>query len=289
MRPPLALERLLHAMATLVVVGVMMVLVTAVAFLGFTPEGEQPNLPWLSASISLLAVGLPTWLAFGLPKGWAPGALPPPGALRAWVVIGVALCSLPCYLLFASLQYLIGQGLVAMHWMQPMKGTGLEPLVSSDWWGGVGVLVAIALLPAWSEELLFRGLLQKAWSDMGGPVLGLAVTAFLFAAIHLEPAGFLPRVLMGLWFGLLAWRCGGLGMAIWAHALNNTWGIALAHHPNWLLQHPALALGAATVALTLGLAALGWEGRLQAKKLEVAPSLGPAARRLVSVRDPDPS
>lgn len=288
MSTPFALERVIHALATMAVVAFLMVLVTAVFFLGFTPEGQQPNLPWLSTFISILAVGVPSLLACHYPRAWAPGAFPSYGQVRGWVVVGIGLLSLPCYMLFASLQYFISQLLVQLHWVKNLPGTGLEPLVAHGFWPTLGLVMAIAILPAWSEELLFRGLVQRATVAYWGPRIGLVGTAFLFAAIHMEPAGFLPRVLMGLWFGFLALRFAGLGMPTWAHALNNCWGVLLANHPDWLLAHPYLALACGLLALALGAAALGQEGRMALRSgLGLQANQGP--RRLVSIRPPDES
>ena len=62
----------------------------------------------------------------------------------------------------------------------------------------------LAILPAFSEEFFFRGIIQKLLNKSFKGKLHLAVfiTAFLFSAMHVQFAGFLPRFFMGLVLGL---------------------------------------------------------------------------------------
>ena len=55
-------------------------------------------------------------------------------------------------------------------------------------------LFIMALLPAFGEEMLFRGVIQKIFSKMGNNIhIGIWLTAFLFSAIHMQFLTFLPR------------------------------------------------------------------------------------------------
>lgn len=91
---------------------------------------------------------------------------------------------------------------------------------------------AFALLPGVSEELVFRGLLQRA----APPGLGAIVLSALgFALFHVDPhhaAGVLP---LGLFLAWVASRAGTL-VTIAAHVANNTAAIAA-------LQVSELAVG----------------------------------------------
>ncbi|MBD3639115.1 MAG: CPBP family intramembrane metalloprotease, partial [Crocinitomicaceae bacterium] len=60
-----------------------------------------------------------------------------------------------------------------------------------------------ALLPAISEELIFRGLLLKKLmeSSEGKTHFAVIVTALLFAAIHVQPWNLLPMIIMGILLG----------------------------------------------------------------------------------------
>ena len=83
-------------------------------------------------------------------------------------------------------------------------------------------LFMIALLPAIGEEMLFRGILQRLFSEwFRNAHVAILFTAFIFAAIHLQFYGILPRMLLGALFGYLFWWSGSLWVPIFAHFLNN--------------------------------------------------------------------
>ncbi len=85
----------------------------------------------------------------------------------------------------------------------------------------IGFLV-IAILPAIGEELLFRGLVQNLFNKIfKNAHLAIALSAFLFAAIHLQFYGLVPRFLLGVLFGYLYYFSGSLGLAMLGHFVNN--------------------------------------------------------------------
>ncbi len=86
-------------------------------------------------------------------------------------------------------------------------------------------LLAIALVPAVCEEVLFRGLLLRALATRLVPAAAIALTALAFAAYHLSVVQFVPTFTLGLLAGVLAHRAGSVAPAILAHLLNN--GIAV--------------------------------------------------------------
>jgi len=79
----------------------------------------------------------------------------------------------------------------------------------------------IAMLPALGEELFFRGVLQRIFTDWNGAVIAIWLTAFIFSAIHFQFYGFLPRMLLGAFFGYLVLWTGNLWIPIFAHFINN--------------------------------------------------------------------
>jgi len=79
----------------------------------------------------------------------------------------------------------------------------------------------IALLPALGEELFFRGALLRVIEPWKGMKTAIWITAFLFSAIHLQFYGFVPRLLMGAFFGYLLLWSGNLWLPIVAHFINN--------------------------------------------------------------------
>jgi len=80
----------------------------------------------------------------------------------------------------------------------------------------------IAILPAFAEEILFRGALASLLKDVTKNMhLAVFLSAFIFAAIHLQFYGFLPRFLLGLALGYLFFWSGSLWLPIVAHFTNN--------------------------------------------------------------------
>ena len=84
-----------------------------------------------------------------------------------------------------------------------------ERFLQADTIGGLLINIGLmALLPALSEELSFRGTLQQIiYKDQSGKVqstkvhLAIWITAFIFSAIHMQFYGFVPRMLLGAIFG----------------------------------------------------------------------------------------
>ena len=81
----------------------------------------------------------------------------------------------------------------------------------------VGVITGIG------EEMFFRGaflgtFLQKPVNKH----VSIIFVAFVFSAFHMQFFGFLPRLLLGIWFGYLVVWTRSLWVPIIAHALNNS-------------------------------------------------------------------
>jgi hypothetical protein len=100
--------------------------------------------------------------------------------------------------------------------------------------GGDGFTLAlnlfmIAVLPALGEEFLFRGVLQKLLTEWTkNKHLGIWIAAFAFSFVHFQFYGFLPRFLLGAYFGyLLAWSS-SIWVPITGHFINN--GVAVLYY-----------------------------------------------------------
>jgi len=83
-------------------------------------------------------------------------------------------------------------------------------------------LFVIALVPALGEELLFRGIVQRLFTDWSkSKHLAIWISAILFSAMHMQFYGFLPRMLLGALFGYLLVWSGSLWLPIIGHFVNN--------------------------------------------------------------------
>ena len=85
-------------------------------------------------------------------------------------------------------------------------------------------LFLMALLPAMGEELFFRGTLQSFFAKKNTH-RAIWITAFIFSTIHFQFYGFLPRLLLGAFFGYLLVKCGSLWLPIIGHFINNAMAI----------------------------------------------------------------
>lgn len=84
-------------------------------------------------------------------------------------------------------------------------------------------ILLIGLLTGISEELFFRGALQNLFfATRMKKHLCVWITAIIFSALHFQFFGFVPRILLGAYFGYLLWWTGTLWVPILLHALNNS-------------------------------------------------------------------
>ena len=82
--------------------------------------------------------------------------------------------------------------------------------------------ITIAVGAAVGEELLFRGIIQNLCLKLFGNIhVAIWLSAFLFSAIHMQFFGFVPRMLLGAFFGYVFYFSGNLSYAITAHFINN--------------------------------------------------------------------
>jgi len=101
-----------------------------------------------------------------------------------------------------------------------LGGTTIADLLSN--------LLVIALIPALGEEVMFRGLLQRQFTELtGNRHAGIIVTALLFSAMHFQFFGFFPRFVLGLLMGYLYLWSGSLWLPVAAHFFNNGAAVVL--------------------------------------------------------------
>lgn len=92
----------------------------------------------------------------------------------------------------------------------------------------------IAIVPAFCEELLFRGTFQPLLSaTLRSSHAGIWITAIIFSSIHLQFFGFLPRLILGLVFGYVFYWTGNLWYSIIAHFINNFVSVMTVYYYGW--------------------------------------------------------
>jgi uncharacterized protein len=104
-------------------------------------------------------------------------------------------------------------------------------LVMDDVKGLLLNLFVIAFMAALSEELFFRGVLQRAFFDYSKNIhLSIWTTAVLFSAFHMQFYGFLPRMMIGVLLGYLAVWTRSIWVPIIVHFVNNAVAVIIAYY-----------------------------------------------------------
>ena len=88
-------------------------------------------------------------------------------------------------------------------------------------WKIVPVMLVVALIPAFMEEIAFRGILLNNAERGMGTLRVIFVSGFCFALYHGSVEQTVYQFIMGCFFGLLAVRSRSLGPVILTHFLNN--------------------------------------------------------------------
>lgn len=87
-------------------------------------------------------------------------------------------------------------------------------------------LIVIAVAAGVTEEFLFRGALQRVigkWTHNHHIIIWSA--AIIFSAFHMQFFGFLPRMLLGAYFGYLLYWSRNIWVPVFAHFVNNAFAV----------------------------------------------------------------
>lgn len=117
----------------------------------------------------------------------------------------------------------------ALREMEAKAGGAVEFMLGPATAGNLVMsLLIVALMAGFSEELFFRGALQRILAGTRlSPVAALWIAAFIFSAIHMQPFGFVPRLLLGAYFGYLLVWTGSVWVPMAAHVTNNALYVAM--------------------------------------------------------------
>ena len=120
------------------------------------------------------------------------------------------------------------------HWMieKEDKNNSLINLfiTSNTFWVMLLNLLLIGVIPAFAEELIFRGVFQRIFSKLfRSGHLAIWFVAFLFSTVHFQFFGFVPRFILGLVFGYLFYWSGSLWLSIISHFVNNAFPVIMVY------------------------------------------------------------
>jgi len=78
------------------------------------------------------------------------------------------------------------------------------------------------IAPGLCEEVLFRGYMQQRLVRRWGVATGIVVTSILFGLLHISPHAISATLLLGFWFGYLAWRSDSILPGVMCHFFVNS-------------------------------------------------------------------
>ncbi len=130
----------------------------------------------------------------------------------------------------------------------------------------VVVLLAVAVTPAICEEVLFRGVLARAFASRFAMPLAVFLAALVFAGYHFRIVQLLPTFTLGLVLGWLAIRARSAVPGMLAHLLNNAIALVVARDEvpavsSVLASHPTAALVGSAILTVTGLVLIPGRGR----------------------------
>ncbi len=96
---------------------------------------------------------------------------------------------------------------------------------------GIAVFLAVVPLAGLGEEILFRGFIQKTLEQYSDITRTVFLTALIFAMVHFMPWWFVQLMILGIFFGVIAWLSDSVFPPAFAHAVYNAWSLILTHAP----------------------------------------------------------
>lgn len=92
-------------------------------------------------------------------------------------------------------------------------------------------LIALAVIPAFGEELFYRGILQTKLNEATHNIhFSVVITAFIFAAMHWQPMNLITIAVMGILLGYVYALTKNIWYSILLHFLINGVQIAFAYY-----------------------------------------------------------
>ncbi len=172
----------------------------------------------LIAVQEILLIGLPTifiWMRSTEAKEGLSKQLKRPDAYSLGLTI------------LAAVSFALASILLIGLWMVFLQDVGITLPEQTDIPPPAGALglawavITAAVIPAFCEELLFRGLLLRFLRRKRGNRFAVLVSGLIFAVLHFSFQGFAPLLLIGWLLAALAMRYDGIWLPIVFHAAYN--------------------------------------------------------------------
>lgn len=148
-------------------------------------------------------------------------------------IIALTILSILILIPFINLTQIINQQMVLPDWMkgledwmmqqEEIRARTLEKMLYTDKiWVFIVNVIIVCVLAGIGEEFIFRGILQRIL-DKGIRNIHIVIwsVAIIFSAIHLQFYGFLPRLLLGAYFGYLLLYTKNMWVPVIAHFTYN--------------------------------------------------------------------
>ncbi len=92
-------------------------------------------------------------------------------------------------------------------------------------------LFVVALIPAITEEIFFRGLLQNWITKLTiNPHVAIAITSLIFALVHMNPLQFVPMVFLAAVLGYVYYLTKSIFCSMLVHFLNNSLAVVVYYY-----------------------------------------------------------
>ena len=213
---PAKASGLTFTLATIAMVGVSFLFLTVLVISGLATNEETASSDWYLYCSFLL-----TPFAFALVSWW----------ILNWTKTPVkeAIKAQKCHPKYFLIAVLLQIGLLSLSelnslFLKFLAQFGYQEteilLPSMDGFGFLGVLFAVAVLPAIFEEVIFRGLLLKGMRSFGA-VGAILLCGALFSLYHQNPAQTIYQFCCGAAFAFAALKSGSILPTILSHFINN--------------------------------------------------------------------
>ena len=83
------------------------------------------------------------------------------------------------------------------------------------------VIFVVSIVPAVSEEMMFRGFIQSSFELKLKARWAIVITAVFFGLYHFNPYGLVPLIILGLYFGFAAYMSRSIFVSMILHFTNN--------------------------------------------------------------------